>query len=33
MIVSMGGYQPVTTTVKLKKGETMTGNFTLKKAP
>ncbi|MFE7211183.1 PEGA domain-containing protein [Streptomyces sp. NPDC001698] len=31
VIVSKDGYQPVTTTVKLKKGETTTGDFTLKK--
>ncbi|MEW2491771.1 carboxypeptidase-like regulatory domain-containing protein, partial [Streptomyces sp. NPDC048411] len=33
VIVSKDGYQPVTTTAKLKKGETTTGNFTLKKTP
>ncbi|MFE7403705.1 carboxypeptidase regulatory-like domain-containing protein, partial [Streptomyces sp. NPDC057557] len=32
VIVAKDGYQPVVTTVKLKKGETTTGNFTLKKA-
>lgn len=32
VIVSKDGYQPVTTTVKIKKGETTTGNFTLKKS-
>ncbi|MFE7393760.1 carboxypeptidase regulatory-like domain-containing protein [Streptomyces sp. NPDC057582] len=31
VIVSKDGYQPVTTTVKLAKGGTVTGNFTLKK--
>ncbi|MFJ5895780.1 carboxypeptidase regulatory-like domain-containing protein [Streptomyces sp. NPDC093064] len=32
VIVSKDGYQPVTTTVKIKKGETTTGDFTLKKS-
>uniref|UniRef100_UPI0006E188DC carboxypeptidase regulatory-like domain-containing protein n=1 Tax=Peterkaempfera griseoplana TaxID=66896 RepID=UPI0006E188DC len=32
VIVAKDGYQPTTTTVKIVKGATTTGNFTLKKA-
>ncbi|MEU6345912.1 carboxypeptidase regulatory-like domain-containing protein [Streptomyces sp. NPDC046977] len=31
VIVAKDGYQPTVTTIKLKKGETVTGNFTLKR--